>query len=274
MRPSEFKNAMVDRFWIFIANAKYTFLQETSYFANNWGSLFSTGMFTVAIIIFIQVIYANVKTFAGYDKNEMFLFFFIGQVAFFINAMVNSNLVELIDDVKKGNLDLILTKPVPALFYITFKRVRIVSMMRDGFIPIVGPALMVNWSLINISFWNLISGILILFFGEIILYVLQFIAVSLVFWLGESLSIYRMVNDLDHMPGRTIPLEGFNFSWKVALGTVFPILVLTGFSTSVLLGKSEPLLLVFWAFLVALLFLMVRHFVWLQALRSYTSASS
>lgn len=274
MKLSEFKNSIFNRFWILQANTIYTFQQETAHFANNYGNLLSTGLFTFAIITFIHVIYANVKTFAGYDRNEMFFFFFIGQVAFFVNATVNGNLVELIDDVKLGNLDLVLTKPLPALFYVTFKRIRIVSMLRDGFIPIIGPALMVNWSMIHISTSSLVAGILILFFGEIILYTLQFLAAVLVFWLGESLSIYRFVNDMDHIPGRTIPLEGFSFNWKIVFGSVFPVLVLTGFSTSVLLGKSEPWILVIWAGLVVLLALTVRHFVWLQALRNYTSASS
>ena len=70
----------------------------------------------------------------------------------------------------------------------------------------------------------------------------------------------------------SIDVDGKDF--KFFFSTIFPFLISTGFSTSVILGKSEPLPTLLWGLTVTILMLTVRQFAWNKALKVYTSASS
>ncbi|MFA5291055.1 MAG: ABC-2 family transporter protein, partial [Candidatus Paceibacterota bacterium] len=112
-------------YWrILRANLINTFQTETAYFGNNWGNMISTIIYVTVQILFINVIYSRVNTFAGYDKNEMYFLLFIGQFGFYllwgISEMNNQTLIK---DINRGSLDFLLVLPVPSLWYVTFRKI-------------------------------------------------------------------------------------------------------------------------------------------------------
>ncbi len=110
-----FKEAVTLRFTLFWASVVFTFQKETVYFINNWASLLSTTFYTLSMLLFIHILYGNVKMIAGYTKNDMLLFFLIGQIAYYITANISFEVMDdLIISVNRGDLDLILTKPIPS----------------------------------------------------------------------------------------------------------------------------------------------------------------
>src|SRR3990167_9318864 len=117
MKLSEFNQAISDRAAILKVGIVYTFQQETAYWTNNWANLLSPFFYTLSMVLFIDVIYANVDLVAGYTRNQMLLFLFNGQIAFYTGWLFHKNLQELIVSVNKGSLDLLLVKPMPSLFY-------------------------------------------------------------------------------------------------------------------------------------------------------------
>ena len=91
MKQLVYKEAITDRLLILKANTIFTLQKETAYWANNWASVFSTLFYTLTMLLFINVLYANVTLFVGYTKQEMLLFFFslfyLGQhLRFYISA--------------------------------------------------------------------------------------------------------------------------------------------------------------------------------------------
>jgi len=226
------------------------------------------------MLIFIDVIYANVDSVAGYMRNEMLLFLFVGQISYYSSWLIHSNLRELIEDVNRGNLDLLLVKPTPSLFYVTFKKIKLFSILRDSIPPMMAIAIVTNWSSLNLSFVNVFIGLVIACLGLIVAHVIHFLSTLPVFWLGESTAILELSEHFEYNVGKIIPLEGYGFNFQLVFSTLIPVLISTGFASSVMLGKSNPLLLLIWSLIITAVFLFVRGVSWKKALKAYTSASS
>lgn len=276
MKRSEFKEFIRERLDLLQANAVFTFQKETAYWADNWGSVLSTTFYTLSMLVFINVLYSNVSTIVGYTKNDMLLFFLMGQIAFYTTWAISAqNMQEFVQDVNRGDLDLILTKPFPALFYITFKRVRLFSnLFRDGVPPTLAIIIAINWSQFHFSLLNISVAMILIVLGQICMHVLQFISVIPVIWLGESRSIFKLFFDIDTYAGKFIPLEGFSGYFRVVFGVLIPVMISASFPTSILLNKSDSVYLLVWAIIVTSAALYMRTVIWRWAIRNYTSASS
>lgn len=265
---------MMDKLRLLKAITIYTFQQETAYWANTWAHVLSTFFYTLSMIFFIDVLYSNVNTIVGYTKNEMLLFVLVGQATYYISWIVYANISDMIDDVNNGNLDLVLVKPVSPLFFINFRRIRLFRVLMDSIPPLVLVILKINWGYFNFTATNLLVGIVIAGLGIISSLSFQFITSLPVFWIGESRNIVDLSSSLEYNVGKIIPLEGFNKEFKIFFSTALPFLISTAFSTSVILGKSNPYTMFLWSSVIATLMLFLRNFTWNKALKTYTSASS
>lgn len=275
MKLSAFKSTLFQRFEILKASCLFAFRKEVAYAGNNWAAVFSTTCYTLSMLLFIHIIFGNTKEIAGYTQNEMLFYFFVGQMTFYTNWYLSmNNIYDLITDVNRGNLDMILMKPVPALFYLTTRNLGGVKMFVDGFPPTIAIILSIHWSSLAIQPINLLYGVFIFIFGSIALHTFQFLAGLPVFWFGESEHIVDLAAFVGSGSGVSIPLEGFSRPLQFVLGTLIPVLITTAFSVSALLGKTNPQFLFVWALVVALISIFVRQLAWNFAIKNYTSASS
>lgn len=275
MKLSEFKESLKERLNLIKANTIFTAQKELAYAGNNWASALSTTFFTFSILIFIKVIYSNVKLVAGYSYNEMLLYFFVYQMTYYGNHFFTTrNLEDLILDVNKGNLDMILVKPVPSLFFLMTRTVDLVSIVIDAIPPFLAIIFSINWSSLKISPSLAFIAVVVWILGLIALHTFQILAALPVFWFGESHNLLDLASNTTAASGTMIPLEGYNQNLQKLLGTIIPMLIAGGFTTSILLGKSNPIFLFVWAFIVAIIAIIVRNIAWKFALKHYTSASS
>lgn len=264
-------SAIIERFNILKINILNSFTRETSYFGNNIGNLLSTVFYSLALLLFIEVIYSNTSTFAGYTQNEMYFLFLIVQLNFYIDWMWSTNnLGALMDDVRSGNLDLVLTKPLPELFYISTKDFNILSAFKDGLPNIIILIVLIDWASLSVQYVFL--GILIFLFGQLAWNCLRFMFAVPVFWLGDNRQFFSISGTFARTDN--IPYEGFSRPLKIVFTAVVPILITSQLSVSVMLGKSSPFLMTSIAGLVALIFLSLKKFIWKIAVKNYTSASS
>jgi ABC-2 type transport system permease protein len=268
-----FKNGIIERIALLRLNIVNTIYEDYANFANNWASVLSTTFYTVAFMLFVQVIFANVTLYAGYTKNEVLLMYFIGQLqAFSIFAWSEVNIQRLIRDVNSGDLDLILVKPLPSLFYVTFRRIKILDILRDGTPPLLIVGSLISWSEFSITPLQLLYATVIFILGQFAFHAFQFMVACVVFWKGESASIYNATFEFWDI--NRVPYEGQS-DWLRKIFTIFiPIMLLTPVSTSVLLGRLPGLSTTLFTIAVALVFYLLKSWVWSRALRSYTSASS
>jgi ABC-type uncharacterized transport system permease subunit len=250
----------------------YTWQQESAYFANNWASLASTLLYTLTYIVFINVVFSNVKFLAGYDRQQMLFFSLMGQLQFYaINSWSTDNINNLVDDVNKGNLDLLLIRPLPALFYVSFRAVDFIGFLRDGLVPLVVLASIIDWRSLHLTLPHVAAAALIFFCGQIGCHVVQLLLALPVFWNGEAEQFFGMWYSLSDVD---IPYEGLSKGLKVTMTVLIPVLLGTSVAASAALGKGSSRELLAIALAVAAVALMVRVSAWRFALKNYTSASS
>jgi len=274
MKLSEFKENLKDKLIIIKAVSVYTFQQETAYWVNTWAHVLSTFFYTLSMILFIDVLYTNVNLVAGYSINEMLLFLLVGQSTYYISWLVYSNISNLITDVNNGNLDLILVKPISSLFYILFRKINVFGVLRDSLPPLLLIILKIDWGVFSFTPANLISGIIIALMGIVISLTFHLIMSLPVFWIGESSNIVEFSSHLEYNVGKIIPLEGYQQNYRFLFSSAIPFLISTGISTSVMLGKSNSIIMLVGSLTVMILILNMRKLAWNKALKAYTSASS
>jgi ABC-type uncharacterized transport system permease subunit len=84
-------------------------------------------------ILLIHILIAKFKLIAGYNINQLLFFNLLGQAAYFsTNGFFKPSIDHFILSVKRGNLDFTLLRPFPSLFYISFRKMPIVSTLRDS----------------------------------------------------------------------------------------------------------------------------------------------
>ncbi|KKT72556.1 MAG: hypothetical protein UW68_C0033G0003 [Candidatus Collierbacteria bacterium GW2011_GWB1_44_6] len=274
MKQSVFEEIRI-RWVILRANALFSLRESLAYSLNNWGGLASTVVYMLTYLVFLSAIFGKVKSVAGYNYSEILLFTLVTQFNFYLSWIWSiKNLDRLGEDVKSGKLDLILTKPLPALWYVTFQKVdlfMLVFEMWPATIPLI--YLLLKNATFQIGFRGLILGILSFVVGHIAIHCFQFLLALVTFWTGE----YRGLNGLGYQIaifGDSLPLEAYPKALMSMGFTAVPFLIHSGLTTSLLLGKTTDIRWLFLATGVMLAFLFIKNKVWSLALRQYSSASS
>ena len=261
------------RLHIMKTNIINSFQHETAYFAENWSNLLSTMFYTLAMLLFIDVLFSNIKTFAGYSRDEVMFLVFIGQLGFYIGwGLFSDNIDILNDDIQKGTLDFILIKPVPSLFYVTFRWFPLVSMIRDSLPTMLVILPFVHWQNLTLTGAQLLWGFFIFVCGQMCWHCIRFLLVLPAFWFGNAKAVYSIAYSLSET--HNLPYEGFSKNLQILFTTVIPIVILAEVSTSVMLGKSNGPVMALWSFIVTVIFVFIINITWKIALRNYTSASS
>jgi ABC-2 type transport system permease protein len=265
--------AIQERLRLLYLFTKNTYQVQTAYFFENWGSFLSTTFYMASTILFVKIIYSNVKVFAGYTEPEILLLLLISQASFYAEWSWSLNNIEnLIDDVRMGYFDLLLSKPVPSLFCVTFKNIDLIDRLKDAVPNLAVIVLITDWSQIYTSWDKVLMGLAILLCGHISWHCFRFISALPVFFLGQSSQIYQLSGSLGNT--HNVPLEGFPGNLRRIFISAIPSLVAGQLSASVILGKSNALSMLTISIIVTAVFLILKQFGWIISLRNYASASS
>lgn len=260
------------RLKILTANIKNTFQNEVAFFANNIGNVFSTVFYTIVAVVFINALFVNVKAIAGYSKNDMLFLFLAGQLSFYIFAIWTEDNRDLLHaDVKTGNLDFLLIRPVPALFFISCRKINLLGILRDGLPTVILVSYIINWGALNLNPISAIFGIAIFVLGQLAWNGLSYLFVFPVFWLDEASNISKTAWSL----GETnhIPYEGLEGKIKATLITLIPSFLTAAVPVSVALGKSDKYVMFTLTLIVTVIFSFLKRFMWKKALNNYTSVA-
>jgi len=266
-------NRKVTRLDILKANALNSYRVQTAYFFENWASIGSTIFYTLTMLLFIKIVYANVNLFAGYAESEMLLLVLFGQLNFYTEwVWSTNNIFALISDVRTGNLDMILAKPVPSLFFVTFRNISLINRIKDGVPNLILLSFLIDWSQISTNVSKISIGLLIFVLGQVAWHCFRFLFALPVFFIGQSSQIFQISGTLNST--NNIPLEGFTGALKNVFISLIPSLIAAQMSVSVILGKSNPYIMLLIASIVTVVFLLLKSFAWVVSLKNYSSASS
>jgi len=221
-------------------------------------------------IILFEIIYANTNNIAGWtlDETRVFLgIIFVADAVYMIFFHENINIFS--EKVRKGDLDLLLTKPVESQFFISLQLVSVT------YIPNLMIALgWLFWSyskLPDISYWNLLWLLLLVPCSTLVVYATRFMFATSALFLTRAENVQHLwfqMYKLGHRPDSVYPM------WlRYLLVSAIPMAMVASLPARVVVKNESPWLAL-WAILITTLFLYASHLYWQYGLKNYTSASS
>jgi ABC-2 type transport system permease protein len=256
-------------------NTIFGLREAFAYSANNWGYLTSTIAYIATFLIFVEAMFGRTNNLAGYQKNEVLLLVLMTQITFLIVFFISqSNIEKMGEMIRSGNLDLLLIKPLPHLWYLTWQRIDLTTTISNLVTSIFPVVIMLNKNGgVQLKWDNLVGGIIISIMGMVAVHCFQFMVNLSTFWTGQNKSILRLSYELGTF-AQEVPWEGFPTTLKVIGISLIPSLINSALATSVMLGKSSYQGLIGYTLFLAAAMLGLKTAAWKEAIKHYQSASS
>lgn len=250
---------------------KQSLMKLMAYRVNFFLIFISNFAYFAVQLIFLQVIFSNVDSLAGWTKYEMI--FYIGTFNIIDSLWIFGpyfNLVSFPELIRRGMLDYYITKPVNAQFIISLRNVEIGSLIS----VLAGVA---------IIFYALDQGNMVLTFGSFVLYIIAifhallveyavyFMMTCLSFWTVKTDFVEKVHGIICYFSNR--PVDIYKGVIRFILCYILPYgFVMTIASKSAVksinLGEYIAFLVLSWCFFGASILF------WRFSLRRYSSASS
>jgi len=221
-------------------------------------------------LVLYEVIYRHTNIIGNWTLNQMRVFVFL---ALFVDSIYmilwDPNFSKFNDEVRKGNLDLLLTKPINSMFMISSQKI---SISHIPCLFITGAGLI--WSLMQIPdfnwlklFWLILlipSGLSVIFVGRLALNSSAIIFSRADFLQYVWYSIFRLGLRPDAIYSGTL---------RYILIFILPFAMVASVPTRFLL---EPIQFGFalWALIMPILLLSFMNWYWKFCMKYYSSASS
>ena len=233
--------------------------------------LFIDAIFYGSYFFFFSVIFSYVDTLGDFSRDAVIIFliitywtdsvfvFFFGENTFQVNRMV-----------VKGDLDLLLLKPVNSLFFISLRYVATYSLVSIFLLSCVlvystlqyhDPIFYINYFIFFVSFM----------LGIFILYSLEIIVSCLVFWYRNFSVGGWLCSELTKYSRR--PDSIYSGVLKKLLFTFFPMALISSVPARMLIFGPDYYLLLS-QFCITIICLVISIYVWNRGLIRYESASS
>lgn len=246
-------------------------LEELQYRSNFWLYLVNAVVELGLSVLTLGIVFAHVDRINGWSADELLVVlgsFFLLQTT--IQGVVHPSVSQLVEDIRTGNFDHRLLKPVDAQLVSVVQKVDVwrlastalglgmtaTGLVRSGIAPSVAEvaawaAMLLCGSAIAASFWSLIS--------------------SVTFWTVQGEGILWTLDDMyEHVRW---PTDVFPPALRIALSTIFPLGLAVTVPAQALTGRLT------WGSALAALGLAVTFSVlargaWLVAIRRYEGASA
>lgn len=188
----------------------------------------------------------------------------------FIEGVLYPNVKEIVEHIRIGTMDFILTKPINSQFHASLSRLNI---WKIGDI-VLGLGLVV-YAIVRLnsqpSWGQLLVFVMLCLCAVLILYALVMMLITSAFWFVELENVMELLftfYDAGRFPVTIFP------SWlRITLTFVVPIAFITTVPAAVIIGRLE-LEFALWSLLVAAVLFTACVLFWQFAVRYYSSASS
>ncbi|MGE4232459.1 MAG: ABC transporter permease [Bacteriovoracia bacterium] len=262
--------ALSKYFRVYATQIKNNFVREAVY-RNNFLTGASVDFIWILVeITLFTVIYSNTPTLAGWTKHQVYFFLgiFFSSDAFF-TMLFQRNFWLFSDLVNKGELDILLTKPIHPLFLAMSRWMNLTALLN----VIMGLAICIKyaplagfrggWYWLLVPLWFLV--------GTLSQVLLRFMFVIWTFWTERGFSISRMYYQFFALA--TKPDSIYPKAIRYLIMTILPFAFISSVPARALLfglSNFEYALL----FGVLSLFAVMDLYLWNKGLQRYQSASS
>lgn len=262
--------ALKKYFEIYKAFFKASFIAELEFRLNFIMRIINDIFWYIAQIFTFEVLFMHTPLIGSWNLQQTRVF--LG-ILFMVDALymilLQENLDRFAEKVRKGDIDLLLTKPVNSQFMISFQRVAVACF--GNFLIAAG---WFTWSLFQLSefdWWRVLWILILIPCGFSVLYAIRFcvVAISLIFVKSDNLQylwyqLYRlgMRPDSIYMP------------WlKMVILTVLPVALIASVPARALLDPPETWVYL-WLLTAAPLSVIASNYFWKYCLTKYQSSSS
>jgi ABC-2 type transport system permease protein len=222
-----------------------------------------------SLLFTVDFIYDHVEKIGVWNYEEfMFFVAYMLMLDHIHMVMVSGNFWRLSFDLRQGQLDFTLLKPIGSLFDTFFRYIRVESFMST---PVALTILIYHGVQANLSptSWLLIPIFLIL--SMILLVSIEILLSMVMFWTIEATGINFLRMQLQAIS--RWPEFIYQFFARKLFTVFIPVLMIGSVPVGVLLEKSSPMLFLGFFAAIAVLWTLISIF-WKLGLRNYESASS
>jgi ABC-2 type transport system permease protein len=250
---------------------KNCLVREMQFKANFVVRLFTEMMWLVMQFIYIQVIYGQTGQIAGWNKWEMILLMGTNHVITqLFEALFYDNCTRLTDQIRQGDLDFSLIKPINTQFLVSLRYTDYASIANSSVgVAIILYALHQMGSGVSWTGGLLFAALVVN--SVLIYYAMLFILSIWTFWIGRSnnlMELYWQFGQFSRYPGDIYP-----WILRKLLMTLLPMLIVSNFPAGVLIHKLQSGWILY-GFALGLVFLALTVVIWRKGLQRYRSASS
>ncbi len=257
-------------FGLYGAMFKASFISDLEYRANFVTRIMTDIFGYIAQVTTFEVLYKHTPRIGDWDVYQMRVF--LG-ILFVVDAiymlMLHDNLENMSEKVRKGDLDLLLAKPVNSQFIISLQRAATASF---GNLALSFAWLFFSlWSLDHFNPARLLWLIVLIPCGVTVVYTIKFIFATTAVIFTRSENILFLWWQLYRLGMRPDSMYATWFRWVIL--AVIPVGVVASVPARALLDPPQYLILI-WPMILAPLLIYLSNLFWKFALKFYSSASS
>lgn len=222
-------------------------------------------------LLALWVVFSNTKSLAGWSAPQVLVLLGVFRVMVgLIGMLIAPNMRLIMEDIRNGTLDFVLTKPINSQFYVSFRQIvfwKLTDIVLGITLALSGSVRLAG----SMPLPQLLSFLLMLAAGATIIYSFWLIMATSVFWFKRIQNI-EMVFWNVFEAGR-YPIDIYRPWVRWLLTFILPLAFLTSYPAAALTGRGA--LLDLWpALLVAPLMLTAASLFWRFGLRNYSGASA
>lgn len=246
-------------------------VEELEYRSEFIGNLLSS-LFGIGIaLLTIQIFFYRTNQLGGWGYADVLILLGIfNTLQGLIDFALRPNMSRLLQHIRKGTMDYVLTKPVDSMFYVSFRHLVFWRLLD----VVLGLGL-VLYGLGQKDYLPSVADLAIfglsMFASLVLVYALWMLLMTTAFWVIRMDDLSFVFNSF--FETTRFPIDMYRGWVRIILTYVLPAALITSLPASALLGRWNALTTVV-SLVVAGIFLGLSRRFWRYALRSYTSASS
>ena len=250
--------------------------QAVEFKTNFWVNVLTNFGFLISLAVFLEIIFRNTASVAGWRKPEMFILFgTYSMLRGLSDTLFYKNLSQMPNYIRKGEMDFILTKPVNSQFYVSLRYIQLEELGQSlGAVCAIVYGCMTLPNGLHLSFEHVIVYILLGIFSMALFYSMNMLLMTLSFWFVRLDNLMVLADTVYGISRNPIDIWGvFGPLPKIIFTYVLPLAFFATIPVKALFGApAAPALLTSAA--VTTVFFVASVAFWQFAARSYSSASS
>lgn len=256
-------------FFLYVKNSLIGYLE---YGANFFMEFLSECVYILLKVVYIVAICNSSKNIAGFSSNYVLVLGgnYLILTGIFVGFFM-MNFFELSNQIRQGDLDLAIVKPISLQFTVSFRQFQFGALIPDVIAGIVLIAIGLPHLNVVITPVNVVKYLVMMIAAVVLIYSVFFLLQMSSFWFVKTESLTTLFENLWDYNNMPMQIYGKRIA---AIGIfIVPLFAISNFPIMCFVGTIKTSMFI-WGIVAAILFMIVSRVVWKKAIKHYSSASS